>query len=231
MIDIHSHIIYGVDDGAPTINDSIKMIEEEIKQGVTKIICTPHYRHSMFLTDKKTIEEHFSELKKEIEKRNLNIELYLGREIFFDKNTINLIKENEIVSLNNKGYYLLEFSYTLDTEIDEIVYKFKRLGYQVIIAHIERYQYIEDIEYVYSLKDLGALIQINASTLCGVNGKKELKKVLKYIKEGLVDFVSSDIHYNRINYMKEAYSIVKKKFGIDTANDLFNDNAEHILIS
>lgn len=229
MIDMHSHIIFGVDDGAKTIEESIAIIEEEIKQGVTKIICTPHYRKGMFEASSENIKDNFNILKEEIKKRNLSVEIYLGREIFYNNKIQEMIRDGHLSSLNDTKNYLIEFSYTIDTEIDDIAYEFNRQGLTMIIAHIERYQYIKDINYLYDLKALGALIQINASTICGVDGKKEQRKVFKYIKHGLVDFVASDIHYSRHNHMVEAYNKIVKKFGEEVAVKLFNDNANNYL--
>lgn len=231
MIDIHSHIIYGVDDGGKTIEDSLSLLKEEVQQGVTDVICTPHYRRGMFEERSSVIDEHFNEVVECVKKNNLPINLYLGREIYFNHNVMDMIKNGHLKSLNNSGIYLLEFSYTEDTEIDEIVYEMTRRGYKVVIAHIERYQYIKDIEYLYSLKELGAYIQINASTICGANGHKEKKKVFNYLKEGLVDFVASDIHKSRINYMKESMKIVTKKFGEDMAEKIYTTNAKKIFLN
>ncbi len=229
MIDIHSHIIFGVDDGAKTIDESISLIKIEIENGVTDIICTPHYRKGMFEAQSNLIEENFNKLVEEIKKLNLPINLYLGREIYYNEKVLDKIKNKQLYSLNNSNKYLIEYSYTSNTEIDEHVYNFSRFGYQMVIAHIERYEYITSLDYVYELKELGALIQVNASTICGKNGHKQYKKVMNYIRNGLVDFVASDIHFSRINYMKDAYNIIKKKCGIEIAEKLFNSNAKILI--
>ncbi len=231
MIDIHTHIIFGVDDGAKSLEESIKIIKEEIEQGVTDIICTPHYRIGMFETPSSKCIANFEALVEEVKKRNMMVNLYLGREVYYNHNLLKSV-ENKLIDyrINNTNLILLEFSYINDPDIEEIIYQFKHRGYQVIIAHVERYQYIKDINTIYSLKRMGALIQVNASTIIGKHGFKEKNRVFKYIKAGLVDFVASDIHYSRINYMKKAYEIITKKYGKDCSLKLFKENAQMLIL-
>lgn len=231
MIDIHTHIIHCVDDGSKSLEDSIQIIVNEIEQGVTDIICTPHYRLGMFETSGDQCKENFEILKSEVIKRKLPVNLYFGREVYYHQNALNTVLSSPVnYCINNTNIVLLEFSYTRNPDIEEIIYQFKRRGFQVIIAHIERYQYLNDIDDIRELKKMGALIQINASTIAGKHTLKEKHKVLKYIKEGLVDFVASDIHATRTNYMKKAYDIVAKKYGKDCALKLFGENAQMIIL-
>lgn len=229
MIDIHTHVIYGVDDGAKTLEESIAIINEEIKQGVTDIICTPHYRNRMFEARSEKVLRHFEEVRAYVLNNKLPVTLYLGREIYYGHSIIDFISHGHLGGLNETNYILMEFSYTEDQNITEVCYNLKLKGFKMIVAHIERYQYIKDLDTLYELKDLGALIQVNASTICGANGFKEKKKVMTYIKEGLVDFVASDVHYKRKNYIEKAFKIIEKKFGSDVADSLFNANAKILL--
>lgn len=229
LIDIHSHIVFGVDDGAASLEESIAIIEGEIKAGVKTVVCTPHYRHGMFETSNEEIERNFKILCDEVKKRNLPIKLYLGREIFYRTGTLNEVIEKNLHGYLGKKTLLLEFSYTHDPEIDEVVYSFKCHGYDVVVAHIERYEYIKNIEQLLSIKSFGAKIQVNAETIVGARGVFEKRRILKYIKLGLVDYIASDIHFSRKNYMEKAYEIINKKFGPDVANDLFNNNALELI--
>ncbi len=225
MIDIHSHVIFDVDDGACDIGQSIEIIKEMISVGVTDLICTPHYRLKMFETSKEKVETNFNVLSKKVAELNLNINLYLGREIYFNKS---IYKELELFKINNNKIILIEFSYTNKPEIEEVLYNIKRLGFKVIIAHIERYEYLS-FDDIVNLKSKNVYIQINASTIVGRNGSKERKKAFKLIKAGVVDFIASDIHYNRTNYLKEAYDIINKKFGKEMCEKLFNQNAKFLI--
>ena len=130
--------------------------------------------------------------------------------------------------MNNQKYLLLEFSYTNEIDISEIVFSCKLKGYVPIIAHIERYEYV-GIEEANDIVEAGGLIQVNASSVIGKHGGKIKKKVKKLIKNNLVSFIASDIHSNRKNYMQKAYKYITKKYGEELANNLFFTNASKII--
>ena len=229
MIDVHTHVIPFVDDGSTSMEASILLIKKAIDDGVTDLICTPHYRKNMFEPKKLDIITNFMKLKEHIKKENLNINLYLGQEIKYDKNSKTRILENELLTVNNLNYVLLEFSYDKDTDISEITYEYSIKGLIPIIAHIERYSYIKNLEQVLEIKNSGALIQVNASAILGKHGMKIKKFVKKLIKNNLVDFVASDIHENREYNLKEAYLYIEKKFGKIIADNIFNNNAIRLI--
>lgn len=230
LIDIHTHILYSVDDGSSSLETSINLIKEEISQGVTDIILTPHYRTSMFEKSPSLLVSRYQSLKEEVKKLNLDVNLYLGQEIYirnidsFNK----YLDEGKILTINKTNYVLLEFSYTNDIDILEVVYNVKLLGYNVIIAHIERYNYVTQ-DLVEELIENGALIQVNAESVIGKCGSKIKKIVKSYLKRKYISFIASDIHSNRVNYINKCYKYVTKKYGIDQANDLFYNNARKLL--
>lgn len=225
MVDIHSHVIFGVDDGAKSIEESLKIIKEMIDNNVTDLVCTPHYRLGMFNVDKEVIVNNFNLLKEEVNKQQLNINLYLGREVYFDKS---IYKNLDYLNINNKKIILLEFSYHNNPDIEEILYNLNRLEYKVIIAHVERYSYLS-IDEIKSLKNKNVFLQVNASTIVGKAGLKNKRLAVKLIKEGVIDFISSDMHYNRNNFMKKSYDIIYKKFGADVADKLYSENAKFLI--
>ncbi|MDY0209743.1 MAG: CpsB/CapC family capsule biosynthesis tyrosine phosphatase [Bacilli bacterium] len=228
MIDIHSHIIPFVDDGSSSFEQSLKMIDEAMKQGITDIICTPHYRKNVFSVNIEEIKKQFMMLKEQTQEKA--IRLFLGQEIYCHKNeeVMELLHNGVVVTLNNSNFILLEFSYLDKIDISEIAYVAVLKGYMPIIAHIERYHYL-DLETVKEIKNSGGFIQVNASSLVGKEGAKLKKFVFALLKEKLVDFVASDIHEKRQNWMNKAYNIVVKKFGQDYGQRIFNDNALRIL--
>lgn len=234
MIDIHTHFIYGVDDGYKDIEHSIKDLKEEEQIGVTDVICTPHFRKGMFETHFETIKKHFNVLKEFAGKENININLYLGSEIYCKKmsdvqEVFQLLDNKELSTMNNTKYLLLEFPYYHDVDISEIVYTTLLHKYIPIIAHIERYTYL-DYDKICNLKEMGALIQTNASAVIGKDGIKTKKLIAKLINNQVIDFIASDIHSSRINYMLQAYNLVLKKNGEKTANLVFNKKAKEFLL-
>ena len=230
MIDIHSHVIHCVDDGSPNLETSISLIKEEIKQGVTDIICTPHYRKGMFMTSKDDILMRFKELKDAVKSENLDINLYLGQETYLHgyESLAHALDDNRIFSMNGKKYLLIEFSYTRELDLSEIVYTARLRGYIPIIAHIERYQYV-DLEKAREIVEYGGLIQVNAASFLGKEGHRIKSRAMKYLKDDIVSFIASDIHSKRVNYMEKAYQYISKKFGEARADKLFHDNACQLL--
>lgn len=228
MIDIHSHIIPFVDDGSNTIESSIKMILDEQKMGVTDIICTPHFREP-YLLDYKEINKRFNELKEEVKARNIPVNLYLGREVFYEPEIKDILEKDDL-SINKSKYILIEFSTYDHLEFGDVVYELVLKGYKPIVAHVERYVNfsIEDAEDV---KDAGGLIQINSDSVFKPKRKECLKLVRKMLKEKLVDFVASDIHDDRKNHLKKAHRYISRKCKKDYVEKIFDLNAKEILES
>ena len=223
MIDIHSHVIPFVDDGSGSLENSLKMLKTAEENGVTDMVCTPHYRRSFFETPKETLIENFELLKRY---NDTSVRLYLGQEIAFDKGVYKLLEENKLLTFNGTKYVLLEFHYVDYVDVSGVVFEFKLRGFKPIIAHIERYEYLSeaDIEELYFG---GALIQVNASSL--KLGSHYRAKVKKLLKKNLVHFIASDVHTGRNYEMEKAYRFVRKKYGEDRADALFFKNAAAII--
>lgn len=191
MIDIHTHILYGVDDGSPNCETSKFLIDEEIKNDVTKIILTPHQNEECKRSNELIVK--FESFKDEF--KDYNIEFYLGSEIYYYSDMIDDLKKNELLTINNSKYVLVEFSTEIDTDISSIIYDLKVNGYIPIVAHIERYPYLSLKDYD-EIKKNGALIQVNSKSF----ERKIYNKRLKYLmKKDLVDFISSDCHNEKRN--------------------------------
>lgn len=230
MTDIHCHVLPFVDDGSDSLETSISMLEEQIRQGVKNVILTPHYRKGFYCADNKEIVESFDELKALAKQKGLDVNLYLGREISIYGNFEKDLEDGKILSLANSKFLLLEFPYDTETDIDEVCYKVKMQGYVPVIAHVERYSYYRSIEKIVALKASGVVIQVNASPIVKKSIASENKFVKKLLKNRLVDIVASDWHSTRSNCFKEAYDKVKSKYG-DYADLIFNVNPTHIINS
>lgn len=206
MFDIHAHIIPNVDDGSKSLNDSIDLIKEEINQGVKRIICTPHYDLKRYTPNKNNILDNYNLLKDEVIKQNLDIELFLGQEICYYPSLpiVEMLNNNELFTLKDSRYILLEFDFfEKPFLIREIIYNLRIYNYYPIIAHVERYNWMDEAT-IKKLIAEGALIQVNASSLIEKSIKEEYKKAKKFLKKGYVNYIASDIHTFRNNCLKKA---------------------------
>ena len=188
MIDIHTHIVPGVDDGAKDLNTSLSMIDLEINGGVDTIVFTPHsYCHKDISKDE--ILASYETLKTSIKEKYPNLKYYLGQEIYYDKTTYQKLDNKEYISINNTKYILIEFNYYVTIEeLEDIIYTIRLKGYEPIIAHIERYN-INLKDYYKLKKDTNVLMQVNTKFL--IQNKHMAKKMLK---DKIIDYVASDCH-------------------------------------
>ena len=196
--DLHSHILYGIDDGSKTIEESIVLLKEMEKAGTKELILTPHYiENSKYNANNRSKEALFRQLKKKVKEAKINIELHLGNEVFFSNNMIELIQKGEVKTLNKSKYLLFEFPMTrFYNNSLEVINQLVSKGYIPILAHPERYTEFQKnpnlvIEYLKS----GVLLQGNFTSLFGKYGRHS-KKVLKlYLKNKWITFLGSDVHH------------------------------------
>lgn len=214
MVDIHSHILFGIDDGCKTLEESIFMLKCAIDEGIKKIILTPHYSTLRGYTESnRIITENFNKLKDAAKVQKLNIELFLGREIDEIKQIDSDLISSDSLSMNNTNYLLLDFGME-KTNIDEYCYHLLLNGYIPIIAHPERYSYIKNPEMFQRWKRTGALIQVNANSIWKPESKTVKKRIKYLFKNNLVDFIASDTHTSEINYynLRKARTHIRKKY-------------------
>lgn len=233
MIDIHSHLLYGVDDGAKTIDESVDIIRNLYKNGITDIILTPHYiEYSSYNSNKKSNLEKLDSLKKKLKEEGINVNLYLGNEIYINNNILSLLKNGEISSLNDSKYLLIELP--MSGKYDNYVEIFKELienGYKVILAHPERYNtFKKDINLIYELKNIGVLMQCNIESILKTYGKDSYKTIKKLAKNKLINFIASDIHHKKdYEYINKARNKFKKYYSDSEIDDLLSNNQKDIL--
>ena len=225
MIDIHNHFLPFVDDGSMDFKMTEELLKISSKQGVKKIFLTPHVNSSV---SKATREEHKNYFKKTKAIANkFNIQIFLGAEIYISYKLPDI--DFSKYTMGETNILLIEFSTYHPTSIIEHVYNLTARGYKVVIAHVERYKYLTHDDLI-ELKEMGAYLQINCSTILKKKSKTFQTKIKKYIKEGLIDFISTDSHNitSRPPMMKEAYDKISKIIDISTATNLLNDNAEKL---
>ena len=217
MIDIHTHVIPCVDDGSPNLETSLEMIKHEISIGVDTIYCTPHHIYKRYEKSVEEIKANFLKLKEAVESENLPIKLYLGQEICYShrEDIITMLESGKLLTLNNTKRVLLEFSFHREPEdISDVIYNFGVHGYEIIIAHVERYEWMT-FDKVKLLRSEGALIQINSNSILGLTTWKEKRFVKKLLKNNLVDFVASDTHSFRPSTLDKSLKKINNP-------DLFN---------
>ena len=238
MIDIHSHIVFEVDDGPKTIEDSRALLEESYRQGVRTIISTSHRRKGMFETPEAKIEENFKQVQELAKEIADDLTVLYGAEIYYTSDILDKLEQGKIPRLADSQYALIEFSMiTPYKEIHTALSNVLRLGVTPVVAHIERYHCLEnDEKKVRDLINMGCYTQINSSSvlkpkLFGDTYKFMKKRARYFLERDLVHIVASDMHNldGRPPYMKEAYEIVSKKYGQDKARELFILNPEKVI--
>ena len=238
MIDIHSHIVFDVDDGPQSRGESKVLLEEAYTQGVRTIVSTSHRRKGMFETPEDKIAANFSEVKQLAQEIGPDLTILYGAEIYFSGDALEKLEKDLIPRLNGTRYALIEFSMnTPYRDIHSALSKILLLGITPVIAHIERYHALEnDEKRVKELINMGCYTQINSSSvlkprLFGDAHKFMKKRAAYFLEKNLVHVVASDMHNldNRPPFMKEAYELITKKYGRDRARDLFETNPAKIL--
>jgi protein-tyrosine phosphatase len=235
MIDIHTHILHGVDDGSDTLEESVAILKSAESAGVTDIICTPHYL-SREEFNKKIILKRFEELKKETKKQNININLHLGAEVAVYGRADKLFEDEDLTTLSNSKYILIEFPMAIDVDyVLDAVYEIKVRGLIPVIAHPERCEcFRRNYNLITEAIEEGALIQCNIDSLLGGNGTMAKKIIKSLLKEKKVTFLVTDVHSitnNRYERLPKAMKEVEKLVGTKYKDELFEHNARNILIN
>ena len=209
QVDIHSHLIPSIDDGAKNMDESIELILELKKMGYKKLITTPHIS-DMFPNSKETILHEFQKLKEEVKRRKIAIELEVAAEYYADESFEKLLTKGNLLSFGKGNYLLFELSYfTKPQDLESLIYEIQQAGYTPVLAHPERYTYFHDsIENYKRLKKVtDVLFQLNIVSIANYYSK-QIKKVAKeLIDAGLIDFMGSDTHQKRhTTYLKKTFS-------------------------
>jgi len=206
FVDIHNHILPGIDDGAKTCEDSIALIKGFSEFGVTNFIATPHIIHNYYPNTPQTINQSFELLKNELLKVDLReVTIAASAEHMIDDNFESILEKEEVMHMRN-DYLLIEMSYlqpplNFDTAIVKIVSK----RFYPILAHPERYNFLHYKPRKYTrFKEQGILFQLNLLSLGDFYGKEVLRMALKLLDNGLIDFAASDVHnLHQLNSLKE----------------------------
>ena len=232
VYDIHSHILYGVDDGAVCIEESVEMAEQAAANGIKAIIATPHYIEGLYVSDYENNLCKLHKLRRELDKAGIDMDVYLGNEVFITPELPKLVKSRKIAALNNSRYILIElpfFDMPLYTE--KVLFNLEIEGYKAVLAHPERNAYIiNDLNILYRFIKQGALVQMNISSIEGLYGKRVKRTALLMLKHYMVHFVGTDTHSpgKRQTGVDDIIEKLKVNYP-DQAHSLLCDNPQSII--
>ena len=197
MIDMHSHIIYGVDDGSKNKEMTLEMLKLSIGCGVKKIVATHQYMKGRLVVEYGEIKDKVNELRQIIKNEALDIEIYCGQEVYYRENILEYYEEGAIGTINDSRYMLIELpmrEFDVNNVIDNL-YELTLKGIVPIIAHPERYMpFIKKPSLINDFIKEGYLFQLNTGSIVGDFGKEVKKLALNYLGNGVYYICGSDAH-------------------------------------
>lgn len=198
-VDMHSHLLPGIDDGAANLETSLGLIKGMMNLGYSKLITTPHIMWDMYKNTPEIIKEKLAIVQAAVKEAGLNVEIHAAAEYFLDEHVETLLKENQPLLTVSGNMVLTEFSLAFPSHsLKDILFEMQMQGYQPIIAHPERYAYLEHNKDFYEeLKDIGCLFQLNILSLGNHYGKSVHELANYLIKKGHYDLVGTDLHHAR----------------------------------
>ncbi|MCQ2471004.1 MAG: hypothetical protein MJ147_03100 [Clostridia bacterium] len=236
MIDLHCHILHGIDDGSLSLSESLIMAQSALSGGTRKIVATPHYFNSYQNPEpvsKAQVKRTFNELKSFLKQNRCPVELYLGAEQYGVSDISDIIENDDLITINDSRYLLIEFS--LDDDVERAKYVISQLEeYDIVpvLAHPERYEFIqEEPSKAFWFLKHGCLLQVNKGSITGRFGSEPEGISHWLLREHMAHVVASDSHgpYQRTANMSEAFQYTCYSCGERYAYDVFEGNPQRIL--
>lgn len=200
-MDMHSHLLPGIDDGSKDMDETLGMILKMKEMGYTKLVMTPHVMMHYYPNEPETIHFKLEEVKKACADIGIDLELGAAAEYYFDENFIELLEKRELLTFRDK-YVLFEFPFTnKPLQIENLFFNLRNANYKPVLAHFERYLYFhENPQIAAEFRDRGVNIQVNLLSLTGHYGPHIQKQARYLVDNKLVDFVATDCH--RIEHLQ-----------------------------
>lgn len=223
-VDLHSHLIPGIDDGSKNMEESLELLKGLEKIGYKKVITTPHIMSDSYKNTPEIINSGLVDLKNAAQNEKISVEIEAAAEYYLDDGFLDLLDRSEILTVAGK-YLLFETSYvSKPLQFEEMIYSITSSGYIPILAHPERYRYIKDPNKEFSrMKELGVKFQVNLNSFGGHYGKEAKLKADFLSKEGVIDFLGSDVHH--IKHVNSLHNLVRSPIYDDILNNntILND--------
>ena len=231
MVDIHSHILPGLDDGARSIEEAVNMARIAVDSGIYHMAATSHGNYYPY-----SIEQYmdsFGFLQETLAEQGIPLKLYSGMEIFVDDRAIKLLKGRKLLTLNNTDYILIEFDF--EERVSNVlrwIHKIQNMGYRIVLAHPERYIFIQnDLELAFFLEETGCVLQVNGGSLLGNFGKDCQYIAGKLMRNGIVGVLATDAHDTRYRFpdLRVLWGFMSHNESSVTAKLLLSENPSRIL--
>ena len=235
LMDIHCHILYGVDDGARNVRVTRKMLEMAWEDGIRAMIATPHYRPDRWPVSWEQREAALAKTRRLAQELDPDFRIYTGNEIFYREDAAARLAEGAAATLADSRYVLVEFHPQDSYEyLRQGLQSLRMEGYEVILAHWERYEcLLQEPERLEELAGSGIGIQSNADAVLGDRGRAVKKRTRDMLEAGLVPYVATDCHgiQGRTPQLRGAYEYIRKKVGEETAYRVCVENPRKIIES
>lgn len=235
MIDIHTHILPCVDDGANSVSQAIALLRQAEQNGTTDIVLTPHCApaYGYFSFDCDFLEDCFRRLSLAMNREGISLRLYPGMEVLYEGPEEFALHAKEYVPLAGSRYLLVEFFFDTTRECFlEGIGVARSHGFVPIVAHPERYICIDrNISVALNAREQGALLQINKGSLSGRHGQLPAAAAHRLLQLDAVDFIASDAHHPeyRSSRLDQVFRYIQKEFGFEKARQLFWENPQKVL--
>ncbi len=196
MIDIHLHILPGIDDGPTTLQESLALADVLVREGIHAAVATPHYNDEFVPRPAAEIQERVHELQLELDQHDIPLRIFPGHEALIQPGLVEDIQTGRLATLNGSRYLLLElWNDTWLPETERVIFELRAFGITPILAHPERYRVFQrELKHLESLLHQGVLVQITANSLVGMQGRTAKRTAETLLKRGLVHCIASDAH-------------------------------------
>ena len=213
--DMHSHILPGIDDGAPDVDTAVSLIKGMMQCGIKKFMGTPHIMSELHKNDRTTITNAYNQLQAALNQQGIDVSLSYAAEYMIDENFLNVLKEGNLLTVTENKILIETPFYAEPLDIEDVLFSIEAAGYQAILAHPERYHYVDNKFAVFrKYLDRGVALQLNVLSLSGYYGSKEKEVAEKMLQEGLYTYIGSDLHHERhlkrLSYMQLDQKVVKR---------------------